>query len=320
MSGVEWLGPVHEEVLLFYRRLVSTEIGISLDADSAFSMLTGMPAFGGASEVWGGFLVPDGGAPMIGRAMAARLGRKPWTGVVATSVVPDGGRVRITYRHDGQHKILDAAHVVMATPHPVTSQLVRGMPSDQLLAMEKIRVLPIVEVQVLLADGGPAPWDDLSAFWTMDKSFSVGVHSKTDLENRIGAGGSDKHSVIKLLAVGPSALPLADRGDEYIIQAFIEDLTDVFPEVRDKVRDHSIRRWIHGVPLPALGYDQHVAALIRPLGTIHFAGDWCGIVDTKNPGGVSLDGDWGGYTLTAALNAVMRAGIRAAAEIRGELV
>lgn len=176
--------------------------------------------------------------------------------------------------------------------------------------MDAIRVLPVVEVQVLLADGGPAPWDDLSAMWTMDKSFSIAVHSKTDLANRIGTGGSDKHSVVKLLAVGPSALPLADLGDEYVVQTFIDDLMDVFPAAQGRVLDHSVRRWTHGVPLPTLGYEQRVADLVRPLGTIHFAGDWCGFVDTNNLGGLGLDGDWGGYTVTAALHTVMRAGIR----------
>ncbi|MGG6382534.1 flavin monoamine oxidase family protein [Paenarthrobacter sp. NEAU-H11] len=319
VTGAEWIGPVHDEVLSYYRRVVSTEIGISLEADSAFSMLTGMPAFGGASAVWGGFLVPEGGAPMIGQAMAERLQRPPVTGALVTSVTQNGTRVTITYRHDGQHKTLDAGHVVVATPHPITGQIVRGLQPAKLAAMDSVRVLPIVEVLLLLADGGPAPWDELSAVWTIDKSFSVCLHSKTDLANRIGDGGADKHSVIKMIAVGPSAAPLSDRTDECIADTFINDFADMFPEARDKVLAHTVKRWIHGVPLPSLGFDQHVAEMVKPLGNIHFAGDWCGFVDTANPGGAGLEGDWGGYSVTAALNAVVRAGLRAASEIRDSI-
>ncbi|MGG6383432.1 FAD-dependent oxidoreductase, partial [Paenarthrobacter sp. NEAU-H11] len=193
-------------------------------------------------------------------------------------------------------------------------QIVRGLQPAKLAAMDSVRVLPIVEVLLLLADGGPAPWDELSAIWTIDKSFSVGLNSKT--HRVVEAVGADKHSVIKMIAVGPSAAPLSDRTDECIADTFINDFTDMFPEARDKILAHSIKRWNHGIPAPAVGFDQHVAEMVKPLGNIHFAGDWCGFVDTANPGGAGLDGDWGGYGISGGLHPAVRAGLRAASEIR----
>ncbi|ORA21484.1 flavin monoamine oxidase family protein [Mycobacterium aquaticum] len=320
VTGTEWIGPVHDDVLAYYRRLATTEIGISLESDSAFSLLTGMPAFGGASEVWGGYLMPEGGAPVIGLAMAEQLPRPPVTGALVTAVEQKGQRVTVTYRHNGQDKTLGADHVVVATPHPVTSEIVRGLSAAQLTAMATVRTQPIVEVLLLLADGGPVPWDEVSALWTVDKSFSVFVRSNAHQFNGTGDGQADKHSVIKLIAVGPSSAPVADRTDECIGELFINDFIDIYPEARGKVRAHSVKRWLYGVPLPAMGYDRHVAEMVKPVGNIHFAGDWCGFVNDSNPGGVGVDGEWGAYSVTAALHAVVRAGRRAAAEIRPYLV
>ncbi len=288
-------------------------MGVSLEADSAFSMLTGMPAFGGASAVWGDFLVVEGGAPMIGQALASHLSRSPITGALVHSVAQKGSRVEITYRHAGQRRTLDAAHVVMATPHPVTAQLVQGLSSRRLSAIDSVRVLPIVEVLALLADRGPASWDDLSALWTMDKSFSVGLNSRT--HHVVETDDADKHSVIKMIAVGPSAVALADRPDAVIAQNFIDDLIEIYPDARHKVVAHSIKRWVHGIPAPAIGFDRYVADMIAPFGAIHFAGDWCGFVDVDNPGGAGTNGDWGGYGISGGLHPAVRAGMRAASEI-----
>ncbi|WP_158087261.1 flavin monoamine oxidase family protein [Mycobacterium aquaticum] len=315
VTGIEWIGPVHDEVLAYYRRIAAVEMGVSLESDSAFSLLTGMPAFGGASEVWGDFLAVEGGAPVIGLAMAEQLPRPPVTGALVTAVEQKGQRVTVTYRHNGQDKTLDADHVVVATPHPITAQIVRRLSPTKAAAMDSVRVLPIVEVVLLLADGGPVPWDGFSAIWTIDKSFSVGLNSKT--HQIVGAVGEQKHSVIKMIAVGPSAAPLADRTDDCIAEIFTNDFISIYPEARDKVREHSIRRWTHGIPAVAFGFDQHVGEMVNPVGNIHFAGDWCGFVDAANPAGAGVNGDWGGYGICGGLHPGVRAGLRVAAEIRG---
>ena len=315
-SGADWIGPVHDEVLRYYRRVATTEMGTSLETDSAFSLLAGMPAFGGASDVWMQFLVPDGGAPMISWALAEQLQRAPLTGAYVSSVENDESGAIVKYRHDRKDKSLHARYVIVATPHPVTTEIVRDLPSKKLAGMATVRVQPIVEVSLLLADGGPAPWDDFSAMWTIDKAFSVCLLSKTDHTNRVGDGEAGKHSVIKMIAVGPSAAPVADRTDDCVADAFVNDFIDMFPEARGKVRAHTVKRWMHGVPLPLLGFDKHIPELVKPVGNIHFAGDWCGFVDVANPGGVGVQGDWGGYGVTAGLNAAVRAGMRASAEIR----
>jgi monoamine oxidase len=70
MSAIEWLGPVHEEVTAFYRRLCACEQGTYFGTASAFQFVYGMPPFGGASDIWMEILVPHGGAPMISVALA----------------------------------------------------------------------------------------------------------------------------------------------------------------------------------------------------------------------------------------------------------
>jgi protoporphyrinogen oxidase len=319
VSAVDWLGPVHEEVLVLYRRLAAVEMGISLETSSAFLLFYGMPPFGGATDIWMEFLVPQGGAPMISVAMADALQRPPVTGAVVIDIEQNGVRCTISYRHNGEEKTLDAGLVIVATPPAVTAAIVRGLPTGKLAAMATISVVPVVEVLLLLADDGPAPWHEISAMWAVDKAFSVCIPSRSDDVSHLPDDGTPRPSVIKLIATGTYAAPLADRSDDFVVEAFTNDFVDMFPQARGMVEAHSIKRWVHGVPLPTLGFEQHVAELMRPAGRVHFAGDWCGFVDAENPGGVGVEGDWGDYSITVGLNAAVRSGMRAAAEVRARV-
>jgi oxygen-dependent protoporphyrinogen oxidase len=319
VGAVEWLGPVHDEVLAIYRRLAAVEMGISLETSSAFLLFYGMPPFGGASVVWMEFMVPHGGAAIIPVTMAAALQRAPVTGAVVTAIEQNASWSTITYRHQGEKKALDAEFVAVATPPAVAAEIVLGLPTEKLAAMKTITVEPTVEVLLLIADDGPAPWHEISAMWAIDKAFSVCIHSRADDVDDLSDDGTPQPSVIKLISTGTYAALLADRSDDFVVEAFQKDFEDMFPEARGKVQAHSIKRWMHGVPLPTRGFEQHVAEMLRPVGNVHFAGDWCAFVDPDNPGGVGVEGDWGDYSITVGLNAAVRSGMRAASEVRARV-
>jgi predicted NAD/FAD-dependent oxidoreductase len=319
ISAIDWLGPLHREVLNFYRRLVATELGIALEKSSAFLLCYCLPTFGGASTMWVEFQVPEGGGPTISRALTERLARPPITGALVTAIEDHGSRSVISYRRNAEEKSLNASFVIVATPPPVTAEIVRGLPPAKLAGIATIQVEPIIEVSLLLADGGAAPWDEISAMWAIDRSFSMCLHSKTDLVARVGDGGAAKRSVVKVQAIGPSAAPLVDRSDEFVVQLLTKDFVDVFPAARGKVEAHHIKRWMHAVPWPTLGYERHLAQLLEPVGNVHFAGDWVGFVNDSNPGGLGRDGDWGAYIVTVGLNAAVRAGMRAGSEVRARV-
>lgn len=318
-GALEWLGSLHPEVLEYYRRLAATELGMSLEKSSAFLLCYGLSTFGGASAMWVEFQVPEGGGPAISLALAERLARPPVTGALVTGVAPHGPRSTVSYRHGGEERSLDARFVVMATPPPVTAEVVRGLPAAKAAAVATMTAEPIIEVSLLLADGGPVPWDDISVLWAIDRSFSMCLLSKSDHAARVGDGGAAKRSVVKVQAIGPYAAPLVDRSDELVVELLTNDFLEVFPAARGKVEARHVKRWMHAVPLPTLGYERHLAELMAPVGNVHFAGDWVGFVDAANPGGVGRNGDWGTYIVTVGLNAAVRAGLRAASEVQARI-
>jgi monoamine oxidase len=311
-SATDWLGERHPEVTDFYRRLYATEFSSPLDILPALFLMYGLPRFGGAaSEVWGTFLVSEGGCPDITAAMAAALPAVPVTSALVTSV--DAGVVE--YRVHGEPRTVTAGRVVVATPPRVTERLVRRLPPWKTAALAHIESHPGIEVLLSMEHDGAPSWRALSAAWSLDTSFTIVLPSHTYRARNDGAG-ADGRSVVHLLSFGEATRPYFDRADDdQVAGAFEADFVRVFPEARGRVRDRLLRRWSEAVTMPRLGYERHVAALLRPVGPVHFAGDHVAFVSADTPGGVGVDGRWEELTVTVGANAAVRSGLRAAAEV-----
>jgi protoporphyrinogen oxidase len=307
VSSTDWLGDCHPQVMTFYRRLYATEFSSPLDVLPALFLMYGLPRYGGAmSGAWGTFLVPEGGCPDITAAMSGALATPPVTSALVTSV--DGGVV--TYRDGSELRSVTASHVVVATPPRVTERLVRGLPTWKLAALRHIESHPGIEVLLTVEHEGTAGWDQLSAAWSLDTSFTIVLPSQTYRDRKATTG------VIHLLCFGEAAMPYLDRADDtQVADAFEADFVAVFPEASGRVRERLVRRWSEGVPMPRMGYEDHVEALLRPVGPVHFAGDYVAFVSPHTPGGVGLEGKWEELTVTVGANAAVRSGLRAAAEV-----
>ena len=57
---------------------------------------------------------------------------------------------------------------------------------------------------------------------------------------------------------------------------FEADLSSQYPEARGVVSEVVIKRWPRGLPYAAVGRARLQGPLTRPLGPIHFAGDYLG--------------------------------------------
>ena len=73
-----------------------------------------------------------------------------------------------------------------------------------------------------------------------------------------------------------AARALADLPDAEVAARYRADLAELYPVTRDVIAESVIHRWSHGTPFPRAGRSRYQAALLRPLGRVHLAGDHLG--------------------------------------------
>jgi oxygen-dependent protoporphyrinogen oxidase len=82
-----------------------------------------------------------------------------------------------------------------------------------------------------------------------------------------------------------SPAELADRllplDDAAILDRYLDDVEEVFPEFRAHVREAQVRRWPLGLAYCFPGRGRLQAALTRPLDRIWLAGDYLGTFYTE---------------------------------------
>jgi len=215
-----------------------------------------------------------GGPGRLVEALVSGLEGQIRLGADVTQVVADRDGVLVHYRDAGVEHELRAGSAVVATPAFVTREIVSGLPTETADALEAMRYGPYVVGAFLTDETRPMPWDDLYALATPRRSFSMLFNTANVLRSGDGprhAGGS-----LMVYAAAGGARALAGLDDDEIRARFLADLGAVFPEAGAVVSEVLVRRWERGLPYAAVGRGRLQAALTRPLGRIHLAGDYLG--------------------------------------------
>ncbi|HSO30675.1 MAG TPA: NAD(P)/FAD-dependent oxidoreductase [Candidatus Sulfomarinibacteraceae bacterium] len=236
-----------------------------------------------------------GGSSAIVDGLARGLGDRARLGARATAVRRDGDGVRVAWIEDGVEHEVRAAAAIVTTPAFVTREIVAELPAETAAALEAIPYGPYVVGAFLTNERAAMPWDDLYALATPKRSFSMLFNMANALRTADGPrrpGGS-----LMVYAAAGFARRLAGLDDAAVADRFRTDLADLYPGSRGIVEEVVIQRWEHGLPYPRVGRSRLQAALTRPMGPIHLAGDYLGT--------------W--YTETAIQTAVA-----AAAAVRGD--
>jgi oxygen-dependent protoporphyrinogen oxidase len=215
-----------------------------------------------------------GGPSRLIAALAAGIERPVSTGAGVTEVVARDGEVTVRYRRGDAERVVLARHAVVATPAFVTRKIVRGLPMDTAAALERMRYGPYVVGSFLTNETGPMPWDGLYALATPGLSFGMLFNTanvlRTPGETR-RRGGS-----LMVYAAANAARHLARLDDDAVRARLLADLTRLYPEAASVVSELVVQRWNMGLPYAAVGRARLQAALTRPLGAIHLAGDYLG--------------------------------------------
>jgi predicted NAD/FAD-dependent oxidoreductase len=92
-----------------------------------------------------------------------------------------------------------------------------------------------------------------------------------------GPGRREPGGSLMVYGASNLARDLEGLSDAQVEHRFVDDLVALFPALRGKIVEAVVRRWSYAAPHSRPGRGTAQAALTRPLGPIHLAGDYLGI-------------------------------------------
>jgi protoporphyrinogen/coproporphyrinogen III oxidase len=226
--------------------------------------------------VWGGkgSLIARnvvGGAGELPRALGLGLGGRARTGCPVTGVKPDRAQLVVEYR-DGER--VRARHVVMAAQAPLAAPLIAPVAADAAAALERMTYGAFLSVAVETKETAVTPWDRVYAMATPGRAFDMFTNQAHVLR---GDGERRPGGSLMLFAGGQHAAALSSESDAVVVERFLADLHDLYPETRGLIADARVRRWKLGNVYAHPGRHRLQAPLEGALGAhanLHLAGDY----------------------------------------------
>lgn len=262
------LGPMHEDVAALFRAASNRVAAEAVEMSAQF----GMPFVASAWNANKNRHILRGGLSSISDAIARHLGNRISTGTRITRVVAGSGGASIRALQGEQPVAFSARQVIMATPAPVVRAVVDDLPADKAVALDAVRYGPYVVAAVRTREAGPTTYDDLTGVIVAGRTIC-------SISNTMGpvhanSAGRAPGGTLKLFAGGWRAAELMGSTDEEIRDVLLGDLHAVLPETHGRIEEAIVHRWVRGFPYWAPGRLARQEALARPVGNIHFAGDY----------------------------------------------
>jgi protoporphyrinogen/coproporphyrinogen III oxidase len=225
--------------------------------------------------VWGGkgSLIArnlPGGAGRLPAALGNELGDRARTGCRAHGIQPEGAHLVVRC---GSEEIR-ARHVIVAAQAPYAARLVAPVAERAAAALSQLAYGAFVSVAVETSETRAMPYDDVYAMATPGRVFDIFTNQALALRRRgpRRAGGS-----LMMFAGAQGAAALMDEPDGDIIERFLADLYQLYPQTRGVIAGATVHRWPLGNVYARPGRWRLQASLQGALGTnqnLHLAGDY----------------------------------------------
>jgi protoporphyrinogen/coproporphyrinogen III oxidase len=225
--------------------------------------------------VWGGkgSLIARnllGGAGQLPAALGRELGDRVRTDSRVRAIRPDGAELVV---HSGDEEIR-ARQVIVAAQAPRAAPLVAPVAAQAAAALAQLTYGPFLSVAVETSETTAMPYDDVYAIATPGRVFDM----FTNQAHALRVGGPRRHGGSLMLFAGaqPAAALMRER-DEVIVERFLADLHELYPQTRGVIADATVHRWELGNVYAHPGRGRLQAALDGALGTyenLHLAGDY----------------------------------------------
>jgi protoporphyrinogen/coproporphyrinogen III oxidase len=225
--------------------------------------------------VWGGkdTLIARnlrGGTGRLPAALGRELAERARTGCHVSALRPNGEDLLVDYRD----QTVRARHVIVAAQAPFAAPLVAPIAGPAAAALEQLTYGAFLSVAVETNETGSMPWDDVYAMATPGRAFDMFTNQAQVLrgDDERSPGGS-----LMLFTGGPPATALMRESDDTIMQRFLADLHDLYPQTRGLIAGATVHRWELGNVYARPGRHCLQAPLEGALGThgnLHLAGDY----------------------------------------------
>lgn len=270
-SFADFIGPLPPDVDAIFRPTIERSSGEPEDVAAGYGVgyfhLVWNRARGLSRNILGGSSTLTG-------ALAQALGGRIATASRVEEIAQDADGVRIRYTQGGTSRELRAQFAVVATPADVTRSIVRELPSEVEAALARIVYGPYVVAAFLTGESDAMPWDGLYAMATAKRSFNMLFNTANVL--RVPGQPREPGGSLMVYSGASLARRLFDDDDERVVNTYLEDLYDLYPQMRGLVREAVVQRWERGLPYPRPGRYRLQEALERPLGRLYLAGDYLG--------------------------------------------
>jgi protoporphyrinogen/coproporphyrinogen III oxidase len=195
--------------------------------------------------VWGGrrSLIARnllGGSGELPAALGRRLGGRVRTRCRVTGLRSEGAELVVEYQADGRARSVRARHVIVAAQAPFAAPLVAPLAPRAAAALEQMSYGAFLSVAVETRETRAMPWDRIYAMATPGRVFDMFTNQAHALrgDGRRRPGGS-----LMLFAGARGAAALLRERDAAIIDRFLADLHDLYPQTRGVIADATVHRW-----------------------------------------------------------------------------
>jgi protoporphyrinogen/coproporphyrinogen III oxidase len=225
--------------------------------------------------VWGGkgSLIArnlPGGSGELPAALGRELGERARTGCRVHAIQPDGAHL-IVHHSGGEVR---ARHVIMAVQAPYAAPLVSPLAQQTAEALSQLTYGAFLNVAVETSETTTMPYDDVYAMATPGRVFDMFTNQANALR-----GDSPRRPGGSLMLFGGAhgAAALMRESDEVIVERFLADLHDLYPQTRGVIAGATVQRWELGNVYARPGRGRLQPMLEGALGphqNMHLAGDY----------------------------------------------
>lgn len=219
-----------------------------------------------------------GGTQQITDTMLGKLGGKIMNGAGVTRVEETEGFVSISFQKNGKEQVIKARSAVMAVPPQIALKLMPQLPAWKKDALSRIKFGPITVISVFLRRD--IPWDRFQGMLCNNVIFSGIMDATFDMEADKSRDNPFIYNFI--VSIPPDEEKEIEaflaKSDEEIVALTIKDFKQVMPEadIDNYILDTKVTRFPIGeLELSPEYYLELLPQLPKPVGNIHFCGDYC---------------------------------------------
>jgi oxygen-dependent protoporphyrinogen oxidase len=187
-----------------------------------------------------------------------------------------GIAARIAYQTGGEEHEVTADRVIVATPAPVVSQIIPGLPESKQQALGRVRYGRMLSTPIFLVGTGesPEPPLELTSYRPDVDYLHPGVQT-------VDVAETEDAFCINAYLYDVLARPVWDDPDHTIATGVVHALYEIRPELTGRVHHVEVKRFRSGIPHYYPGRVKNLPTLIEPFGGLHFCGDYTNLSNAE---------------------------------------